>query len=73
MLNFSATSDLRQAFPFPQVHSLLMFPINEFSVMYSANNFDKIISFYFNNNPFFVFTLAILIISILAILAAFYI
>ena len=71
MLNFSATSDLRQAFPFPQVHSLLMFPTNEFSVMYSANNFNKIMSFYLNNNPFFVFTLAILIISILVIFIAF--
>ncbi|ADG72648.1 hypothetical protein [Brachyspira murdochii] len=71
MLNFSATSDLRQVFPFPQVHSLLMFPTNEFSVMYSANNFTKIMSFYLNNNPFFVFTLAVLIISILVIFIAF--
>ncbi|MEI0446784.1 hypothetical protein R4J03_06955 [Brachyspira intermedia] len=71
MLTFSANSDLRRVFPFPQVHSLLMFPTNEFSVMYSANNFAKIMNFYLNNNPFFVFTLAVLIISILVIFTAF--
>ena len=50
MIHFSATSDLRQVFPFPQVHSLLMFPTNEFSVMYSANNFEKIADNKYVNN-----------------------
>ena len=71
MLHFSETSDLRQAFPFPQVHSLFMFPTNEFSVMYSANNFKKIMSFYLNDNPFYIFTLIILVISIAVIFTAF--
>ena len=71
MLNFSETSDLRQVFPFPQVHSLLMFPTNEFSVMYSANNFKKIMSFYLNDNPYYIFTLAVLIVSIIIVLIAF--
>ncbi|WP_295157893.1 hypothetical protein [uncultured Brachyspira sp.] len=70
MLNFSSSSDLKQAFPFPQVHSLIMFPTNEFSVMYSANNFKKIMSFYLNDNPFFIFTLGLLIISIIVVLTA---
>ena len=50
MIHFSATSDLKQVFPFPQVHSLLMFPTNEFSVMYSANNFEKIADNKYVNN-----------------------
>ncbi|WP_295159707.1 hypothetical protein [uncultured Brachyspira sp.] len=71
MINFSSKSDLRHVFPFPQVHSLLMFPTNEFSVMYHANNFKKIMSFYLNDNPFYIFTLAVLIISVIIVFAAF--
>lgn len=71
MLSFSTNSDLRNIFPFPQVHSLLMFPTNEFSVMYSANNFNKIISFYLDKNPYYIFTLSILIISIIIVFIAF--
>ena len=71
MLNFSVNSDLRKVFPFPQVHSLIMFPTNEFSVMYSANNFKKIMAFYLNDNPYYIFCLIILILSIILIVAAF--
>ena len=71
MLSFSSGSELRNVFPFPQVHSLFMFPTNEFSVMYSANNFDKIMDFYLNKSPHYIFTLSILIISIVIILIAF--
>lgn len=71
MLNFSVNSDLRNVFPFPQVHSLLMFPTNEFSVMYAANNFKKIMDFYLIDNPFYIFCLIILILSIILILIAF--
>lgn len=71
MLNFSVNSDLRNVFPFPQVHSLLMFPTNEFSVMYAANNFKKIMAFYLVDNPFYIFCLIILILSIILILIAF--
>ncbi|TKZ35560.1 hypothetical protein [Brachyspira catarrhinii] len=71
MLDFSVNSDLREVFPFPQVHSLFMFPTNEFSVMYAANNFKKIMDFYLNDNPYFIFTLIILVLSIVLILTAF--
>lgn len=71
MLDFSVSSDLRKVFPFPQVHSLFMFPTNEFSVMYAANNFKKIMDFYLNDNPYFVFVLIILVLSIILILTAF--
>ena len=71
MLNFSNTSDLKKVFPFPQVHSLFMFPTNEFSVMYAANNFKKIMNFYLNDNPYFIFVLIILVLSIILIFTAF--
>ena len=71
MLNFSSTSDLRKVFPFPQVHSLIMFPTNEFSTMYAANNFKKIMDFYLNDNPYFIFCLIILVLSIILIFTAF--
>ena len=71
MLDFSVNSDLRKVFPFPQVHSLFMFPTNEFSVMYTANNFKKIMDFYLNDNPYFIFVLIILVLSIVLILTAF--
>lgn len=71
MLNFSTNSELRNVFPFPQVHSLIMFPTNEFSVMYAANNFKKIMDFYLNDNPYYIFCLIILILSMVLIITAF--
>lgn len=60
-------------FPFPQIHSLLMFPTNEFSVLYSANNFNKIADFWTNNNPFIYIGLPLLAISIIFVFACFFI
>lgn len=71
MLNFASNGDLRRVFPFPQIHSLLMFPTNEFSVMYSANNFKLIMDFYLKDNPYFIFCLIILVLSIILVFTAF--
>lgn len=65
MIHMSSTFQLRNVFPFPQVHSLFMFPTNEFSVMYNANNLKKIIDFYLIENPYISFVAPILIISII--------
>lgn len=70
MFMLSSTAG-RKTFPFPQVHSLFMFPTNEFSVMYYAKHFDKIMSFYLNDNPYFIYALVILVVSIVIVFAAF--
>ena len=70
MFILSSTAE-RNVFPFPQVHFLFMFPTNEFSVMYYAKHFDRIMSFYLNDNPYYIFSLIVLVLSIIVVLAAF--
>lgn len=54
---------------YPQVHSLIMFPTNEFSTLY-GNSLKHIIEFY-TNNPFKYFGIIMLIFSIIFVLFAF--
>lgn len=70
MINMSS-SPVNKLIQFPQVHSLFIFPTNEFSVAYWANNFNKIISFYINDNPYKYFSIIMLVISILFVISAF--
>ncbi|WP_157159629.1 hypothetical protein [Brachyspira pilosicoli] len=65
-----ASNATRHVFPFPQIHVLLVFPTNEFSVAYYAKYFNNIMSFYLNDNPYYIYTLIILVLSIIIVFSA---
>lgn len=67
MLN--KASSVSNSIIYPQVHSLIMFPTNEFSTVY-GNSFKHIIDFYINN-PLKYFAIIMLIFSIVFVLFSF--
>jgi len=66
-ISFAQNAEGLYKIPFPQVHSLFMFPTNEFSVLYTGNNFEKLIGFYLNDNPYMIIAFPVLILSMLII------
>ena len=65
-IEYSKTSGLETTMiPFPQIHSLFMFPTNEMSVQYNANKLDLILNFWRNDNPFSFFAFPTMIVSII--------
>ncbi|WP_300369429.1 hypothetical protein [Brachyspira sp.] len=70
MFMLSSTAE-RNVFPFPQVHFLFTFPTNEFSVMYDAKHLNRIMAFYLNDNPYYIFSLIVLVLSIIVVFGAF--
>ena len=64
-----ASGNLDKGIIYPQVHSLLMFPTNEFSTIY-GNTFNHIVEFYLKN-PLMYFAVMMLILSIIFVLLSF--
>lgn len=67
MLSFSVSEGPRKSLGFPQVHSLFMFPTDEFSVLYTGNTFKKLMSFWIDDNKYMYLGLPLMVISIVVV------
>ena len=65
-----ASGNINKTIIYPQVHSLFMFPTNEFSTVYGGNNLSQIIEFYIKN-PLMYFAVTMLILSIIFVAFSF--
>lgn len=65
-----ASGNINKTIIYPQVHSLFMFPTNEFSTVYGGNNLNHIIEFYLKN-PLMYFAIIMLILSIIFVASSF--